>query len=119
VTRVDALADLRRLLRVDVLAAHRVGGDPGYRACSPTRPEYRSPRPPMWWVTVDLPRHGEVRRLAVCIGPSGAVRNPRRLTAWAQRIGRSPDLPALTAADGHLVVKLLHEINDERTDDAR
>jgi len=120
VTRDDALAELRRLLRVHVLDVHRDGGDPGYRACSPARPEYRAPRPPMWWLTVERTWDGAQRRVAVCVGPSGSVRNPRKLNGWAVRLGRSPNLPPLTAADGHLLVKLLHEIINERTDpDAR
>lgn len=118
-TRDDALAELRRLLAVAALDVHRDPGDQGYRGCHPTRPEFRSPRAPQWWITLDLPRHGEIRRLAISIGPSGSVRNPRRLNAIAGRLGRSRSLPPLTAQDGHSVIKLLHAINDERTDDAR
>lgn len=113
-TRDQALAELRRLLRVDVLDAHRDPGDPGFRGCSPVRPEHRSPRPPQWWITLDLPRHGELRRLAVCIGPSGSARNPKRLNGWAVRLGRSRSLPPLTAEDGHVVVRLLFAIIDPK-----
>jgi hypothetical protein len=117
VTRDEALDALRRLLRVDVLDVSRDRGDPGFRGCSPTHPAYRSPRPPQWWITVFRTRDGEPRRAATCIGPSGAIRNPKRLNGWAVRLGRSPNLPALCAEDGHQVVKLLFAITDERNDD--
>ena len=97
---------------MDVLDVHRDPGGQGFRGCSPARPEYRAPKPPEWWLTVERPWHGEVRRVAACIGPSGAVRNPRKLNGWARHLGRSPNLPALTAEDGHAVIKLLFTIAD-------
>lgn len=111
-TRDDALAELRRLLHAHVLDVHRDPGDQGYRGCSPVRPEFRAPRPPMWWLTTERPWDGELRRVATCIGPSGSVRNPRKLNAWAVHLGRSRNLAALTAEDGHLVIKLLFTIAD-------
>lgn len=52
--------------------------------------------------------HAASRRL----GPSGVLRNPRRLN---ELFGRTASRP-LTAADGHRLVKLLHKITNDGTD---
>lgn len=54
--------------------------------------------------------HAAVRRA----GPSGVLRNPKRLNDLAVSLGRPCGSRLLTADDGRRLVQLLHKINDER-----
>lgn len=112
VSRDELLGELSTLVGVEVLGVHRSPARAGTRGVPRWSPSFRPREPAEWWASVVLPTVQGVRPATTPLGPSSAVRNPKRLTRWAHRVGRPLEAPPLTAEDGHAALRLMYAITD-------
>lgn len=105
---MTALDELSAALGVRVLSVRRSAAQAASTGVHPAHLAYRRAVKPEWSVSAVMPTGAGVRPAILVVGPSGAVRNPRRLNRWAAALGRSSDLRPLSAEDGHAVIRLLY-----------
>lgn len=110
VTRAELLEQLSTLVGVEVLGVTRQSARPGTHGVPRWHPSFRPREPAEWWVSVVLDTVRGRRPATTPLGPSSAVRNPKRLTRWAHRVGRPLEAPPLSAEDGHAVLQLMYQI---------
>ncbi len=108
------LEELSEALGVEVLAVRRTEARPATVGVPRHHPDFRPAQAAEWWLSARLLTASGVRPATTPLGPNGAVRNPKHLNRWANRLGRRPDLPALTADDGRRVLRALYAASEAK-----